>query len=402
MIRDISREHVLIIVASLLVGLAIGLFLAWQVWPVRWIDTDPSDLRIEHQHDYIRMAATSWTATQDAALAQRRLRELMDKDTTWLDVARMVEQVADAQDEELAADIRAMAEAVELPMDSAAAQQPADPQEGGSTLSQVLPFIVVGIGIAAVAVGGLLLYNRTEATKSVAEDERRPWGSIGDTIQEQDETKLPEEEEEKEESAPVTRGSEASLAETTMRPIEAASEAGAGAAFANSEGIAGLDEELGLEEDEQDLDYASGEGTVLGVYESEYHFGDDDFYHAFTLESAEGEFVGQCGVVISDVLGLDEAQQVDAFDIWLFEAQGTRTVSKVLASEYACQNESLNAKLSRKGELLEVEPGLVMTLETETLHLSAIVKDFDYRQDPQLERAIFSHLAVELTVEQLA
>ena len=45
------RYALLLVVAGLLAGIGIGLVLGWQVWPVSWYDTDPSDLRVQHQID---------------------------------------------------------------------------------------------------------------------------------------------------------------------------------------------------------------------------------------------------------------------------------------------------------------------------------------------------------------
>ncbi|MHB1317688.1 MAG: hypothetical protein ACYCYF_03615, partial [Anaerolineae bacterium] len=140
----------------------------------------------------------------------------------------------------------------------------------------------------------------------------------------------------------------------------------------------------------------------LGVYETSYAFGDDDFYHAFTIESPTHEFLGQCGIVISDVLGLDEGQLVDAFDIWLFETQGTRTLSKVLVSEQASRDEGISAKLARKGELVVVKPGLLVELETESIRLTATVEDVAYRKDAPEARSVFDRLKIRMVVEQLS
>lgn len=139
----------------------------------------------------------------------------------------------------------------------------------------------------------------------------------------------------------------------------------------------------------------------LGVFETSYSFGDDDFYHAFTIESAAHEFLGQCGIVISDTVGIEDAQMVDAFDIWLFETQGTRTLSKVLVSEQAYDDESISTKLVRKGELVVAQPGLVIELETESIRLTATVEDIAYRDDTADARSVFDRLKVRMVVEQL-
>jgi len=138
----------------------------------------------------------------------------------------------------------------------------------------------------------------------------------------------------------------------------------------------------------------------LGVFEAKYVLGDDDFDCSFGLESPDGEFLGECGLGITDVLGSGEPQRVDAFEVWLFDKGDIRTVSRVLVSEHAYQDEALNARLSAKGELVEAQPGLTLTLETPSLRVSATIADFAYVEDDLLPNSCFSHLEVEMIAEQ--
>ncbi len=60
------------------VGLIIGLLLAWQVFPIRLTDTYPVDLRPDYRAQYILMAATSFQQSGDAALLSKRLDSFSD------------------------------------------------------------------------------------------------------------------------------------------------------------------------------------------------------------------------------------------------------------------------------------------------------------------------------------
>ncbi len=68
--------QILFAVAGVVVGLLLGLFLTWQVWPVQYYDTDPVDLRQEHKDDYVVMIAAAYAQDDDLESATARLEEL--------------------------------------------------------------------------------------------------------------------------------------------------------------------------------------------------------------------------------------------------------------------------------------------------------------------------------------
>jgi len=69
------RDRVLIWVAGgFIAGLLIGwMVLGWVIWPVRWINADPFDLRREWKEAYITMAADSYSLNKDFNLLSRRM-----------------------------------------------------------------------------------------------------------------------------------------------------------------------------------------------------------------------------------------------------------------------------------------------------------------------------------------
>ncbi len=79
-VRELLKKPVVIGVAGLVLGLFIGWFIiGWGIWPVKWVDAEPSDLREDLKEDYLRMAIDLFTNRQDAALAKERF-ELLGKD----------------------------------------------------------------------------------------------------------------------------------------------------------------------------------------------------------------------------------------------------------------------------------------------------------------------------------
>ncbi|MCD6518541.1 MAG: hypothetical protein J7M05_01260, partial [Anaerolineae bacterium] len=140
---------------------------------------------------------------------------------------------------------------------------------------------------------------------------------------------------------------------------------------------------------------------ALGVFEAEYQYGDDDFDLAFTIEAA-GEFLGECGLSVCDVLEVPEegGQKVDAFEVWLFDKDDVETVSKVLVSPYVYQDEALNVELGARGELVVAQPGAAFSLETKNLQLSVTVEEAEYLQDEEIPESAFAKLRVEFLVER--
>ena len=61
---------------ALVVGLLIGLVIAWGVWPVQYSDAAPEHLHENFQIDYMRMVVDSFTLRQDNTLAKERIDAL--------------------------------------------------------------------------------------------------------------------------------------------------------------------------------------------------------------------------------------------------------------------------------------------------------------------------------------
>ena len=96
--------------------------------------------------------------------------------------------------------------------------------------------------------------------------------------------------------------------------------------------------------------------------------GDNLFDDSFSIESAAGEFLGECGVGISEAIGVGEPKRVTAFEVWLFDKSDIRTVTKVLMSDHAYNDGNLRAKLASKGEPVLAQADVPFTLETSDPH----------------------------------
>ena len=596
----------LILLAAVL-GVAVGLFLGWQVWPVQWYDTDPSDLRLSHQQTYVETVADSMAVTGDAETAARRLLELTDDDTSWAQVANLVEGTAQVHEKQgnaaAALRIRRMAQLAQLPAASGETFQPVA-SDGGMPTRSIL--LIAAIAVFVIALAMLiwviirLLRNRkprrdalgpipqapkvedtpqpvqpTTASRPAAilweeeiveeadEDEPmppapaytpRPRPAPPQVNIEPDIPMAPEEEIEDEvepesalEPEPEVEPQDEWVEEVALEPAksetpyvapmapvvetppepQAPPRAGlvpesmssieepeedpdapqfeeaippepesappapdveppvepSAAEPAYSEGtddddleaifdaafsekplykqpkpasetppgpppeptfdeeddtedqlesllaeIAAPDEttivydvtgsqdeqaeetttvSLGTDEAEETtatIELTTDESRrmegAVGAFEAEYRFGDDDFDCSFTIETPSGEFLGECGVGISDVLSAEDGQQVNAFEVWLFDKSDIRTVSKVLVSQHSMTDPDLHARLSAKGDLVVARQSSEILLETLTLQVSAVIIGFGYRaQEPRM--ATFDHLEMRLVARQV-
>jgi hypothetical protein len=141
------------------------------------------------------------------------------------------------------------------------------------------------------------------------------------------------------------------------------------------------------------------EGTgqpPLGHFITTYRLGEDAYDESFSVETPMGEFLGECGVGVSEILGVGEPDKVTAFEVWLFDKTDIRTVTKVLLSEYAYHDEALRAKLAPKGEPVLAALGEPFLLETTGLQVQVEVTELEYGEGNLPPQSFFEKLTVEL------
>ncbi|MBC8248431.1 MAG: hypothetical protein H8E90_02030 [Anaerolineales bacterium] len=104
----------LIFLAGLLLG---WIVIGWWLWPLKWIDTDPWDLRPEHQRRFVELVAEDYGHTKDVSRAKEAL-------AGWDDEA-LADLLATVQDQAPSPEVRqrlaALAAALELPESEAPA-----------------------------------------------------------------------------------------------------------------------------------------------------------------------------------------------------------------------------------------------------------------------------------------
>jgi hypothetical protein len=149
----------------------------------------------------------------------------------------------------------------------------------------------------------------------------------------------------------------------------------------------------------QKTDYAAmGEEPPIAQFVTTYMLGDDLFDDSFSVDSPAGEFLGECGVGISETIGVGDPKRVTAFEVWIFDKNDIQTVTKVLMSSHAFNDPAMRAKLESKGELIELVPGKQVVLETATLQLSATVADIQFGEGPLPPQSFFGRMTLELAI----
>ncbi|MEE9216047.1 MAG: hypothetical protein V3U32_01300 [Anaerolineales bacterium] len=134
----------------------------------------------------------------------------------------------------------------------------------------------------------------------------------------------------------------------------------------------------------------------LATFRTIYALGDDDYDDSFSIESPTGDFLGECGVGIGDLIGAGEPNKVSAFEVWLFDKNDIQTVTKVLMSNYAHNDAETRNRLSAKGDPIIAEPGSVISLQTASLEVEARIVDMTYGESALPSQSFFERLTIEL------
>jgi hypothetical protein len=351
-VRDLLKKPVVIGVAGLVLGIFIGWFvIGWGLWPVKWVDAEPSQLRADLKADYLRMAIDSFTARPDSALAKSRFEALGE------DGDKLLQGIM-AQPETLnpvmitAFTDAAKGEALTLPPTSAQVTTPvagiktevaagaeAEPEATPKTAKTstaskitkvILPLMCVILSVVVIALIAFFFI-------------RSRRGGVG--------------------ASPI----EANVAQPAAT-------------------------------EEAWTSVPKSAETPMVQFMASYKLGDDLFDDSFSIDSPAGEFLGECGVGISEPIGVGEPKKVTAFEAWLFDKNDIQTVTKVIMSAHAFSDEAIRQRLAAKGEPILAEPGVETVLETQTLRLTARVVDMGYGDGAMPTESYFDRFILELAV----
>ncbi|HYN89368.1 MAG TPA: hypothetical protein VER55_12595 [Ardenticatenaceae bacterium] len=371
--------------AGLIVGLIIGLFWAWQVSPVVLTDVDPQDLRESWQQEWLQMTAQSLGQTGDVETARQRLEGFSDAELSDLlnDLFLQSDETTRQQLVPLGAVRGISPTAIDT---STVAPEPA--AGGGSLIRNVglgcgglLALILLGLGAFVVwtrfqqagtgtARNGTRRRRERAATYQAPDSEEPPMTDIGfGAADEYDEV--------------ARELSDVDLEESEFREI----------GFGDEDDDAVPDDAAWT----RPPTAARAAPGPLHQFTARYNLGDKDYDINVVIETPNAEFLGECGVSVREALDDGDVQRVTALEIWLFDKDDIRTVTKVLLSEYAAADEAVRTRLAPKGELAEAQEGETVELETASLRVQARLREVAYGWEPEYpQKSYFERVVIEL------
>ena len=141
---------------------------------------------------------------------------------------------------------------------------------------------------------------------------------------------------------------------------------------------------------------------LLGQFEANYAFGVQSYDESFTINAADGELLGACGMGINESMDRAAADmdQVRLLDIWLYDRSAVRSVSQPLVSpghEVSGLDDHAEDGGSVTAAPLEIVPGLTCTLRSNGILLECTIKSasfLDNGQTPAPFRSVSASLVV--------
>jgi hypothetical protein len=335
-----SLAPALVRLGLVLVGLIIGLVWAYQGAPIKFTDAEPVHLADGYKDQWIKMTAVELAESNDVEEAQRKIVKAGVSPQMITDLM----QANQATDPQLYSQLQRLLEVAEA--NKAAAASQADTIESGF-LGGILGPLACILGTAVIGVVLALIFTFYWAVPI------GPWAK----------------------GAAQAKAIAAGGASATHAARRAAQKAVA----------------------DQKTDFSAvGEAPPISQYMSTYILGDDLYDDSFSIETEAGEFLGECGSGISETIGVGDPKKVTATEVWLFDKNDIRTVTKVLMSEHAFNDQALRTKLAPKGEAVMVTPGGITVLETQTLRVQVRTVDLQYGEGALPPKSFFERLTVEI------
>lgn len=321
-------------------GLAIGWFvLGWWLSPVKYTDSDPSSLHPEYKATYIETTAIAYGATGNPAIVNNAFRAWGNAAAATADICTLWSGTTDPT---IAGQIDAMVGVLDAGQNctslgytaaGAEAIPGAEPVPTGEEEGGGNNFLFILLLLLLLGVGVAAIYYVNKKRNELMSDDE-----------------------------PVSRYELPDEGPTSME---------------------GADEGM--------------TAVPIAKFTSNYSYGRDNYDDSYSIENRDGDFLGECGVGISESIGTNTPRNVTAFEVWLFDKNDIRTETKVLMSDHAFFDEALKAKLAPKGEPVLARENEVIVLETAALIINATVKDMQYGTDDMPPQSYFQSITLEIS-----
>ena len=344
----------------LIAGIGLGLLWGWVIAPVEWTDVDPSHMSDQYKEEYFRMTIDSYRLTFNEEQAKQRLGEInADVESLYAKVAATPGSI----------DPNFLLVFGKFLTDNGylASAQPIQMAEqtenaGGNEATTVIEteeaknsgwvtVLVIIASLFAVGVAGYAIYRILKNRSRSFDDE--------------------EDEEEYEE---VHHSSNRNFATPKERNM-----------------VTPQKEKTQVHDPEFDR-------QPFAKFQATYLIGNDNFNESFSIDSRSGEYLGECGFGVSELMGVGTPKKASAFEVWMFDKNDIQTVTKVLLTPYFFNDYNTRARLEPKGELVEVKAGKQIRLETASLFMIATIKDMRFGEGISAENSYLDQLGMELAI----
>jgi hypothetical protein len=342
-IKSLLKDYRVMIPLGVVLGLILGLVIGWGIWPVQWTDAAAEHLREDLREDYLRMAIFTSTGVGNESVAIKAWSELGEFAESTLAIIRNDSgYLSSEQIISFEAMVGAEMQEERFP--------PEEVDELGEDEGRNINWLLLGgLCFVLLVAAGLVFYFLVLREKLKGGEQTETLSSHG---------------------SPYDEG-----------------------LFEEEQSRFSSDLHQGLETPEQDQ-----QSMPVAQFMTTYMVGDDLYDDSFSIDAPTGEFLGECGVGISETVGVGEPKRVTAFEVWLFDKYDIQTVTKVVMSEHAYEDDKIRVRLESKGEPLLAETGKQVLLETATLQLEARIVDMEYGEGAAPDRSFFERLTLELAV----
>ncbi len=344
-ITDVVKQNALLaVVVTLLVGVLLGWFgIGWGLWPVDFVNGNVSQLRPDLQQDWVRLTAAEYALNPNIDRAALRISAL------GTDAPKVISDTITTSkgDEQL----RVLQLQQVLKPSGHLGPTPGQPAAATPSLLDrfKLPLLACSLLIVLGLAAGAVWYAYST-------------GLLGRP------------------ASPRPAGSGAVT--TRVRPSASSGARAAAEAAKANYAAPGIATPTG--------------GPPISQFMTTYVLGDDLYDDSFSIDAPDGSFLGECGMGISETIGVGDPKKVMAFEVWLFDKNDIRTVTKVLMSDHAFRDEALKSRLAAKGEPVLVNSGDVVSMETASLVVTARVVDMAYGGGALPPNSFFERLTIEL------